>query len=544
MAIDQQAGLRCVQERCREMKLPTWRMDARGTLLEEPEDPGLAGLWLKSGPIAAAVTRAAAVWDGQDPPEPFELFHGCWLIPLAEKRRRRVVGYLAAMAVSKEALVDAEFRRLCAETNLDTTAVRKALRPMANLESDAVPTMARTLRWMQEDATRAAEQAESIAGFTTQLSDSFETIDLLYSLGRSMNDLARPAEFIDAVCEMLMRTMRFGFVGCVMHDAEGLEPALRGAVKIGGNADPTALLVHTAAAWEANPDSPHGVILAEVPVLADGSPTQMIAHRIVRGGEHVGSLVAGDKQGVDPQVSSYDTQLFDAACGYIGAFLDNAALYAQQRALFLGSIEALAAAIEAKDRYTCGHAKRVSHLSEMLARAVGLSAGDCETIRISGLLHDVGKIGVPEAVLCKTGRLADDEFAAIKLHPEIGHRILKDIPQLAAALPGVMHHHERFDGKGYPHGLSGEAIPLMARIMAVADTFDAMSSTRSYRPALPREKVLAEIERCGGTQFDPGLARAFVTLDFSAYDAMVAEHHAAEGWTQPAPQAQPARLAA
>ncbi|MCA9296312.1 MAG: HD domain-containing protein, partial [Phycisphaerales bacterium] len=140
----------------------------------------------------------------------------------------------------------------------------------------------------------------------------------------------------------------------------------------------------------------------------------------------------------------------------------------------------------------------------------------------------VGKIGVPEAVLMKPGRLTDDEFALVKLHPEIGHRILRDIPQLDDVLPGVLHHHERWDGKGYPHHLVGEEIPMVARLIGLADAFDAMSSTRTYRASMSRETVLEEIRRGAGLQFDPHLVEAFLGLDFSTYDRMIVEH-AADG---------------
>jgi HD-GYP domain-containing protein (c-di-GMP phosphodiesterase class II) len=147
-----------------------------------------------------------------------------------------------------------------------------------------------------------------------------------------------------------------------------------------------------------------------------------------------------------------------------------------------------------------------------------------ERVRIAGLVHDIGKIGVPEEVLRKPGKLTDEEFEMMKAHPAIGHHILQDIPQLADVLPGVLHHHERYDGRGYPHGLAGEDIPLMARIIALADSFDAMSSTRTYRAAMSRETVLTEIRRCAGAQFDPELAERFVKLDFRAYDEAAARH--------------------
>jgi HD-GYP domain-containing protein (c-di-GMP phosphodiesterase class II) len=236
------------------------------------------------------------------------------------------------------------------------------------------------------------------------------------------------------------------------------------------------------------------------------------------------AIMAGSKHGEDTQVSSYDIQLLEAAAGFIGAFLDNSALYADQQAMFLGTLEALSAAIDAKDRYTCGHSQRVAHLAWQLAKSTGMSDEQSDRVRIAGLVHDVGKIGVPEGVLTKAGKLTDAEFEAIKLHPEIGHRILKDIPLLEDVLPGVLYHHERFDGRGYPHRLVGDGIPLIGRIIAIADTFDAMSSSRSYRAAMPRATVLAEIQRSAGSQLDPALVPLFLGLDFSTYDRMVTQH--------------------
>ena len=129
---------------------------------------------------------------------------------------------------------------------------------------------------------------------------------------------------------------------------------------------------------------------------------------------------------------------------------------------------------------------------------------------MAGLLHDVGKIGVPESVLQKTGRLTPEEFEQMKKHPQIGARILADVKQVKPLVPGVLYHHERYDGKGYPAGLAGSDIPLMGRIICLADCFDAMTSNRTYRKALPLEVALTEIRRCAGTQFDPALAEAFL----------------------------------
>lgn len=193
----------------------------------------------------------------------------------------------------------------------------------------------------------------------------------------------------------------------------------------------------------------------------------------------------------------------------------------ERQSLFMGAVEALVASIDAKDAYTRGHSERVAHLSARLGAAVGLDPETVERIRIAGLVHDVGKIGVPEAVLRKPSRLTEEEFALIKAHPATGRKILRDIPQLAAGMGGVLHHHEKFGGGGYPEGLAGEAIPIFGRIIGLADAFDAMSSSRAYRGALDRGHVLDEIRRSAGSHFDPALVGHFVSVDLKEYDRMV-----------------------
>jgi HD-GYP domain-containing protein (c-di-GMP phosphodiesterase class II) len=154
----------------------------------------------------------------------------------------------------------------------------------------------------------------------------------------------------------------------------------------------------------------------------------------------------------------------------------------------------------------------VAEYASELARYVGLPKGEVDLVYITGTLHDVGKIGVPDAILQKEGRLTAEERAIIETHPVLGEIIVRKAPQLAPTLPGVRYHHERWDGLGYPDRLSGKAIPYLARILAVADTFDAMTSNRPYRAGMPRDRALEEINRSAGTQFDSDLARAFVTM--------------------------------
>jgi len=186
------------------------------------------------------------------------------------------------------------------------------------------------------------------------------------------------------------------------------------------------------------------------------------------------------------------------------------------RASFLSAITALAYALEAKDKYTSGHSQRVAEISVAIAKEMGLSQHSTERIRQAGLIHDIGKIGVRESVLNKPDHLTDEEFQHVKEHCEMGEHILAPIVEDEEILKVVRHHHERYDGTGYPNRLSGEQIPLGARILAVADTYDAMTSERPYRGAMSDETAYAEIESGKRTQFDPEVAGAFLKTRESA----------------------------
>lgn len=173
---------------------------------------------------------------------------------------------------------------------------------------------------------------------------------------------------------------------------------------------------------------------------------------------------------------------------------------------------ALAEAVEAKDKYTHGHSSRVAEYSEMIAIQLGKDERECRNIYLAGLLHDVGKIGIPENIINKDSKLTDEEYNVIKTHPVIGNQILKKIKKNPDLSIGAHYHHERYDGKGYPEGLAGEEIPEIARIIAVADAYDAMTSKRSYRDPLPQEVVRKEIVKGKGTQFDPEFAEIMLML--------------------------------
>ena len=206
--------------------------------------------------------------------------------------------------------------------------------------------------------------------------------------------------------------------------------------------------------------------------------------------------------------------------------------FAAQEGAYSATMAALCQAVETKDFYTRGHSERVSRGATILARQIGMGAERVEAIRYAGMLHDVGKLGVPTKVLQKTGPLTEEELAAIQLHPMRGLEIVRQIGFLTEALDGIMHHHERMDGKGYPMGLAGDEIPEFARVIAVADAFDSMTSTRSYRGARSVEEAVAELRKCSGMQFDPVLVDAFIA-------ALSQEHWESEAPAQSPPAALP-----
>jgi putative nucleotidyltransferase with HDIG domain len=178
--------------------------------------------------------------------------------------------------------------------------------------------------------------------------------------------------------------------------------------------------------------------------------------------------------------------------------------------ILLESLRAIIMSLEEKDSYTHGHSIRVAEYSVLLAEEIKLSEVEVREVELSALFHDIGKIGIPDNVLLKPARLTRAEFEIMKSHPVRSARILEKISPLRNLIPGIKYHHERYDGLGYPDGLKGENIPLYARMILIADTFDAMTSTRPYRLALDKEIAFEELRRCAGTQFDPGLVESFI----------------------------------
>lgn len=209
--------------------------------------------------------------------------------------------------------------------------------------------------------------------------------------------------------------------------------------------------------------------------------------------------------------SSSDADLMHEVAAFVVTDGHGNVLIQESEQLVLGTLRAMSNAIEARDPYTHGHSERVARVGYEIAVQLQLSEAACQEVYLAGVLHDIGKIGIPDNVLLKAGKLTAEEFAVIQKHPEIGHRIIEDLGKLKFALPGVLSHHERYDGKGYPHRLQGERIPLMSRILAVSDAFDAMTSSRVYRSAMLKDHAIEILKDGAGSQWDPDAVNACLT---------------------------------
>ena len=259
----------------------------------------------------------------------------------------------------------------------------------------------------------------------------------------------------------------------------------------------------------------------------------LILTRVGRAEHQFGWLVAINKQPADErgmvsgafhdaqgysesEFGTFEAGMVAAAAVLLGSHARNVAMFQEQKELFRGMVKALINSVDAKDPYTCGHSDRVAQMARRLGQQLQHTEEECEQLYMTGLLHDVGKIGVPDDVLLKPGRLNDEETALIKKHPEIGCSIVVHLPQLSYAVPGILHHHESFTGGGYPHQLVGEQIPQCARLLAVVDAYDAMTSSRHYRAGMPTERAEQILRDGAGKQWDPVMVDTF----FQALPAM------------------------
>lgn len=462
-------------------------------------------------------------------PRTREIFPGLWISSSIATSAHRTRGSVISLIPTSE-LRDGEFLdALCHAGHLDRTLVGSMLKGIDLVEKSD---LSRTIQFLRMIATTEGDLDQSrqtITDMGRELGESYEEIHLFHTLIGEASVATSPRAFLSMVVDELLRVLPFSWIGVrICTDALALPERFSGFLLGGEHADRADHLRVLGDRLVATLEGRDPVVIdtATDPRFngMEGCGTSTIACPIVSDDIPVGVIFAGNKQGSDTEASSIESKLLGAATEQVSVFLRNASMFEHLDAMFLGTVQAMVSAIDAKDQYTRGHSQRVAWLASELAMACNLSDAEVRRVRLAGLVHDVGKIGVPESVLSKAGRLDEKEYDWIKRHPEIGARILRDIPQMQEIIPAVLHHHERWDGGGYPHGLHGEEIPLVARFVALADAFDAMSSDRTYRAARNRDFVLEEILGCAGTQFDPELVGPFLDMNLDGYDQMVVEH--------------------
>jgi HD-GYP domain-containing protein (c-di-GMP phosphodiesterase class II) len=382
--------------------------------------------------------------------------------------------------------------------------------------------------------TKAEEQIEKVS---TELAHTYEELVLLHRLSTNMEVNEADSNYLQMACDSLTEIV---FVEGIAILLEKIIDDERHWVIAAGSGlidmdEQAAAIVYSRLTDEVNSgkealldsevDSAfkydwQGRIknIIAVPLFSKDKTESRFVGRTKICNSVMGFMVAVNRIGKQ-DFDSTDAKLFNSVAGGCAVFIENGRLFKDLKELFIGSLKALTSSIDAKDTYTHGHSERVAYISrwiaERLSRQEPLDEEQIHKVYLAGLLHDIGKIGIEEAVLRKNGKLTEQEFDRIKKHPSIGAGILREIRQMREIVPGVLCHHERVDGKGYPNGLAGEEIPLIGKIIGLADSFDAMTSKRTYRDALTVEQALVEIEKGLGTQFDEKIGRIFIDSDVS-----------------------------
>ncbi|QQE13273.1 HD domain-containing protein [Planctomycetota bacterium] len=463
-----------------------------------------------------------------------EVWPGLMLVNIPVKRRRRVgerfsEHALVIVMIGEDLLHCDEIQAVSDEYEIESRNILATLEPSMFVAKGEAARLATMLIWMQEDITEVDRRLNELQSMSLELSESYEELSLLYKLSANMRVNKEPADFLQNACSELQQVLGVRWLAIQLIDNDPRLEDLSGQLVTAGEYDHKIQCIQEIGKYLMLRmcDEEHSVVyedtaILDVPLIHKLAKTLLIVP-IRFEGKQLGILYGGEKQ-EGTHINTIDVKLCDSLVNSMSIFLGNMMLYEDAQAMFFGTLHALTNAIDAKDSYTHGHSERVALMSRNLAEAAGLDSHTVERTYIAGLLHDVGKIGVPESVLCKPGRLTPSEFDQIKMHPEIGARILQDIRQMNDLIPGVLCHHERWDGLGYPNNLAGDQIPLMGRVIGLADAFDAMSSNRTYRRALDLNQVLDEIIRCKGKQFDPELADIFVNLDFKPFFDLINKH--------------------
>ncbi|NLE28969.1 MAG: HD domain-containing protein [Phycisphaerae bacterium] len=369
----------------------------------------------------------------------------------------------------------------------------------------------RQMRQLQQNIKYDTE----LTVLSQELSQSYEELSLIYKLGQHLQISEDPQLFFQRFVDDLLELIGAQKLMLLIRKENKTNPTwyapgpLAISDETGQNICDFLLsqtkTVHKPILFSTNNDHP------ELKTILDRDDYGILAWPVCSNGNLLGILVAmnTDPNGFD----STAAQLLGSIAEHTGSFFQNRFLLSDIQELLTGLLTSFVNAIDAKDPYTRGHSQRVAYISQSLAESLKLSKKECAEIYMAGLLHDIGKIGIGDEVLSKPGKLTEEEFAAIRQHPVIGSRIISSIKQLRKIIPGVLNHHERYDGTGYPEGLKDQQIPLMGSIVGLADCFDAITSDRTYHHALGLEQALTEIHNGSAKQFSPLVVKALLDCD-------------------------------
>lgn len=367
----------------------------------------------------------------------------------------------------------------------------------------------------QDELARRLEAAEQeLALNVRELADTYEKLSAVYRFSETLGAEMRIETLCEKTAEEVRNTLEVECASVMLIDRETDE--LVTVASTGGREDASRqyrLRRGEGVPWYVldtrKPLNVCDVSRHPVHVPSPHTRTSLIAAPLIAKGKTLGVICASDKPD-GAEFFSNELKLLASIANQAAIALENAALYHNLENLFVSIVRSFAAALDAKSAWTAGHSERVTRYSVSIAESLGSDAAFVEEIRTCGLLHDIGKIGIPEQILDKPGSITPDEHFTIAQHTLKGAKILEHIHTFENIIPGIKHHHERWDGGGFPEGLRGGDIPLIARILAVADAYDAITSNRPYRSRRGKTAAVEEIRRCSGSQFDPAVVNAFL----------------------------------
>lgn len=445
---------------------------------------------------------------------------GCSIIGVPVYKRRRLAGAVVACFPTTQMLDEESMARMCDRLCLDREVMSHLAVGACRHEAGRSKYLINVLDWLVQDQQGLQVAEGELATLSTNLANTYEELSLVYAISGSMRVTQKPRQFLQRVCDELLEVVSLAGATAVVYqrDESDEEEIVVTAGEIGLDDSQVKLLVY-------NELEPRFAKSARTHVDNNFVPPSdgrfgrhirnLVAVPMVAEDYHIGMLVGINK--LTGEFDSVDMKLISSVGDQAAVFLANHRLYADLQDLLMGVLHALTASIDAKDPYTCGHSQRVARIAKRLAQECGFSAERAEQVYLAGLLHDIGKIGVPERILCKAGRLTEQEYDIMKRHPLLGAKILAGIRRLKDMIVAIRTHHERPDGTGYPGGMVGQEVPIEGLIIGLADAFDSMTSDRTYREALSLEDVIKEIRKHTGTQFDPEVVQSFLTINLEAF---------------------------